>query len=202
MPSQSFPIGAGAYRSNMSIAYPPPTQVPPGGAYMPGPVMYPDGPTGGGPHKSKLVLAIAGTALVAGLVGGLAGVLIGANLVAPQRPVAAGTTTTPSSAEVDAANTDLCTRFYTAHAAQPTPQRTAADIIPYVDYIQAALDANPSASADIRSAIEAAARSGRQQAEKFSGIEQRGLAKPSTTWTADKANDAEEAAWNACKLGG
>ncbi|SLI19233.1 Uncharacterised protein [Mycobacteroides abscessus subsp. abscessus] len=169
---------------------------------MPGPVMYPEGPGGGGPRQNKIVVAVAAAAITSGLVGGLAGVLIGANVVAPQRPAAVQATATPSAAEVDAANTDLCTRFYTAHAAQPTPQKTAADIIPYVDYVQAALDANPAASPEVRSAIEAAARMSRQQAEKFSGIEQRGLAKPSSTWTADKANDAEEAAWNACKLGG
>lgn len=199
MTTEAYP-----YRAAMSAGttYPPqPTQAA-GPAYGNlGATPYPGPPAPGNkpPRRGKLLLALAGTAVAAGLLGAIvgtvAGLTIGANNAEPHTPAAK----TPTAAEIEAANVQVCTRFAAAYVAMPTPQTSGMDVLPVAAEISEAMKDNPNADPRILNATGDVVEQLRQHAAVLSREPQKGFVRPPTDWTAKKANEADNKAWNLCQ---
>lgn len=197
MPSAHVPLAE--YRTDMPAFTPAP--MPPGGGYAPvGALPYPD-PAGGRPPRSAgLIVAIAAVAVGAGLIGAAIGAGIGVSVTA--RNGAAPASKAPTSAEVKAANVDLCTRFAAAYAAMPSHQSSGMDILPVATELRDAVTDNPHADPKLLNAINVVADLTRQQAAVLSREQPKGYVQPPVDWSADKANDASVKAWNLCQSAG
>jgi hypothetical protein len=147
----------------------------------------------------RVVLVAAVIAAVFG--AGLAGVVVGTHVTSPPRPAVAPTAAPPTvdPDEIRAETVDLCTRFAAAYAALPTPQNSAADVVPAANYIADALRENPIADAAVRAAITESLRLFRQHAAALSREPARGAVQPPTNWTAAAANAADDQVWTACQ---
>jgi hypothetical protein len=134
---------------------------------------------------------------------GLAGVLVGIHIGSAPAPAAVTSTTPtsvqPSPADVRAQTIDLCTRFAAGYAALPSPQHTAADVVPAANYIGDAVRDNPVADGGVRSAVAESLRLFREHAAVLSREPARGAVQPPTNWTAAAANAADDRVWSACE---
>lgn len=197
MPSAQVPVAA--YRTDMPAFTPAP--VPPGGAYAPGGVLpYPEQPSGKPPRRTGLIVAVASVAVGAGLIGAVIGAAAGVSVAG--RNSAAPVSKPPTSAEVKAANVDLCTRFAAAYAAMPSHQNSGMDVLPVATELRDAVTDNPSADPKLLNAINVVADLTRQQAAVLSREQSKGYVQPPVDWSADKANDASVKAWNLCQSAG
>ncbi|MBN7324447.1 hypothetical protein I3U63_23315 [Mycobacteroides abscessus subsp. massiliense] len=159
----------------------------------------PPAPDNKPPRRGKLLLALAGTAVAAGLLGAILGTVtgltIGANNAEPHTPAAKP----PTAAEIEAANVQVCTRYAAAYVAMPSQQNSGMDILPIATEIADAVRDNPNADPRILDAVSRVAELTRQQAAALSREPQKGFVRPPTDWTAKKANEADEKAWNLCQ---
>ncbi|VAZ69597.1 hypothetical protein LAUMK40_05760 [Mycobacterium kansasii] len=189
--------------------YPPPVAIYPGRGAMPPapptppmPQLYP----APAPRKRKggNIPALIGGAtvavLTAGVVGGLIGNHMAGTTAAPPPPAA--TPPTPTAEQVKASTIDLCTRFAAGYHAMPSPQNSAADVVPSLTYIMQALTDNPAADRSIRDAVEESVKLAREQASKLTNEPARGAIQPATTWTAAVANAADQKVWDLCRAYG
>lgn len=198
MTTEAYP-----YRAAMSAGttYPPqPTQAPgPFGNLGATPYPGPPAPENKPPRRGKLILALAGTAVAAGLLGAILGTVtgltIGAKNAEPQTPAAK----TPTAAEIETANVQVCTRFAAAYVAMPSHQNSGMDVLPVATELQAAVAENPNASPRVLNAVAQVAEYTRQQAAALSREEQKGFVRPPLDWSAKNANAASEAAWDICQ---
>jgi hypothetical protein len=153
-----------------------------------------------GVRKAGLATAVIACVFGAGLAGVIVGTQIGAM---PTTPAAAPSTTPtsvkPSADEIRVETVDLCTRFATGIRAMPSPQKSALDVIPTIDYVGAALSDNPNADGDIRAAVLEDLRLARAQAAALSGEPPAGAIQPSGGWTAAAGNDADEHVFKLCR---
>jgi hypothetical protein len=183
-PAATYPGGPGAM---------PPA--PPTPQFYPAPA--PRKRTGG------LIAAVLGGAVVAitaGVVGGLIGNHMAGTTAAAPPPAA--TPPAPTAAEVKAATIDLCTRFAAGYRAMPSPQNTAADVIPSYNYISEALRENPAADGAIRDAVAQSLTMARDQTSNFSHEPAAGAIRTNTTWTPEAANTADQRVWDLCRAYG
>lgn len=184
-PATAYPVGPGA------MPPPPPT-----------PQFYP-APT---PRKRKggLIAAVIGgaavVALTAGVVGGLIGNHMAGTTAAAPPPAAAPPA--PTTEQVNAATTDLCTRFAAGYRAMPSPQNTGFDVLPTANFIADAIRDNPAANGSIRDAVTESLKLLREHAASASGEAPRGAVQPPTSWTAAAANDADQRVWDLCRAYG
>lgn len=192
-------VPTAAYRTTMATTYQPvPTS--PGGPYMPpgGVVQYPEPPTGKPPRSGKFFIAIAATAVTAGVVGAVVGVVAGVVTSTRNAPEPA-TAKTPTAAEVYAANVDLCTRFAAAYAAMPTPQTSGMDVLPVATAVEQALNDNPNADRIIRDAVGESNRLLQEHAATLIHESDKGFVISPKDWSVDKANAADKRAWDVCQ---
>lgn len=176
----------------------------------PAPPAY--GPAGGpaapqysrGGNVARRAGMVAGVAVLV-FVAGLAGVIVGAQI--PPSPTASPPAAAPPSGpppaapdpnQVRAQTIDLCTRFAAAYSSYPSPQKSAADVVPTANYISDALRDNQIADPGVRSAMTESLRQFRDHAAGFSREPAKGAVQPPTGWTAAAANAADEAVWSAC----
>lgn len=151
-----------------------------------------------GARRAGMTAAVIGSVFVAGLAGVLVGTHIGSTptpLAAPSAALASD----PSPANVRTQTIDLCTRFAAGYSALPSPQNSAADVVPAANYISDALRDNPVADAGVRSAITESLRLFREHAAALSREPARGAIQPPTHWTAATANAADDRVWSACE---
>lgn len=153
--------------------------------------------------RPRLLIGVAIGAVVAAFAAGLLGAVVGTHLNGPSTPTPAAqpTTTTPvpSSAQVRSATIDLCTRFAAGYRAMPSPQNSAADVIPSLNYIADALRDNPIADSKIRNAVAESLRLARDQASELIRERSSGAVQPSTTWNVELANAADQHVWDLCR---
>lgn len=186
--------------------------------YQPPVATYPGGPgamppqmpqfysaSASAPRKRKggLIAALIGgavVALTAGVVGGLIGNHMAGTTAAAPPPVAVPPA--PTAEQVHAATVDLCTRFAAGYRAMPSPQNTAADVIPSYTYISEALRENPAADGTIRDAVAQSLTMARNQASQFSHEPAAGAIRTNTTWTPEAANTADQRVWDLCRAYG
>ena len=157
-----------------------------------------------GPRRGIIVAAGIG-AFVAVLVVGLLGLYVGSRLTnstAPQQQPTQATAPGPTADQVHAATVDLCTRFAAGYRAMPSPQNTGFDVIPSLNYIADALRDNPVADSKIRDAVSESLRLAREQASHLSNEPARGAIQPSTSWTPEAANAADQRVWDLCRAYG
>lgn len=191
--------------SHMADQYayqPPVTAYPSGSAAMPPSPPFHPSPA---PRKRKGGLAAAAiggavVALTAGVVGGLIGNHMAGTTAAAPPPVAVPPA--PTAEQVNAATVDLCTRFAAGYRAMPSPQNTAADVIPSYTYISEALRENPAADGTIRDAVAQSLTMARNQASQFSHEPAAGAIRTNTTWTPEAANTADQRVWDLCRAYG
>lgn len=170
------------------------------GALPPAPPPFYPAPA---PRKRKgglIAAVIAGAAVVAltaGIVGGLIGNHMAGTTAASPPPAA--TPPAPTAEQVHAATVDLCTRFAAGYHAMPSPQNSAADVIPSLAYITQALNDNQAADTTIREALTESVKLARDQASKLTAEPARGAIQPATTWTAAAANVADQKVWDLCR---
>jgi hypothetical protein len=83
---------------------------------------------------------------------GLAGVVVGHRMASTRTstPAPAASPVQPSLDVTRAQTIDLCTRFAAGYAALPSPQTSAADVVPAANYIADALRDNPIAEGSVR----------------------------------------------------
>ncbi len=81
----------------------------------------------------------------------------------------------------------------------PSPQKSALDVIPTIDYIGAALADNINADREIRTAVVEDLRLARAQAAALSGEPPAGAIQPADGWTATAGNDADEHVFKLCR---
>lgn len=183
-------------------------------AYPPGPPPYPPAQTAGSTppgtpttaHRSGVRRAGTAAAVAAvAFVAGLAGVIVGAQIAsAPTTsPPAAGPSSgsppaAPDPTQVRTQTIDLCTRFAAGYAAVPSPQKSAADVVPATNYISDALRDNPIADPGVRAAVTESLRLFRSQAAALSREPSKGAVQPPADWTAAASNAADDAVWSAC----
>lgn len=147
--------------------------------------------------SSGWFVAVLAAAVLGAAAGGVAGVAFGARLVSQDKPPS--TAAAVSSDEINAATTDLCTRFAAGYRSMPSPQNTGFDVIPTLNYIADALRDNPHADAEIRAAIAESLRQGREQAAALSEERARGAIQPPSSWSKDSANAADQRVWDLCR---
>lgn len=177
-------------------------QQPVPGYSPPPPAPVQDTPAPPPPRSTTPRVMIA--ALIAGVfIAGAAGVFAGTRMAGtPAQSSSAPTTTQapePTADEVRAQTIDLCTRFAAGYAALPTPQNTAADVVPAANYIADAVNDNRSADPEVRSAVIASLRLFRDHAAALSREPVKGAVQPPTTWTAATANATDDRVWAACQ---
>jgi len=175
--------------------------------YKAPPVASPTGPQPhAGPYPARMrwpsVVAIAAALLAGGVVGGVIGVIAGTHITRPAvsamvRPAPAPAS--PASNEIRAATIDLCTAYAVGTRAMPIPQTKAMDVLPGINYINAALAADQAADPEIRAAVAADLVLTRQQAGALTHESPAGAIQPGTGWTADASNDSEETVFKLCR---
>jgi len=158
------------------------------------------------PRRGLLVAGAVGAFVIVLLVG-LLGVYIGSRLPnstaeQPQPMQTSAPVPTPTADQVHAATVDLCTRFAAGYRAMPSPQNTGFDVIPSLNYIADALRDNPPADSKIRDAVTASLRLARDQASHLSNEPARGAIQPSTSWSPEAANQADQRVWDLCRAYG
>lgn len=156
------------------------------------------------PRRGLFVAAAIG-AVFAVFAAATLGVVVGSQLTTNATQARLTTTSTapaPTAAQVRLATVDLCTRFAAANRAMPSPQSTGFDVIPSLNYIGDALRDNPAADKAIRDAVAESLRLARDQASRLSNEPARGAIQPSTTWTPDAANAADQLVWDLCRAYG
>ena len=161
-------------------------------------------PAAGGhqmPPRTRVVLVAAAAVIAAAFGAGVAGVIVGTHVASPRMsptaPAVGPATASPD--EIRAETVDLCTRFATGIRAMPSPQKSALDVIPTIDYIAAALSDNLNANEEIRAAVVEDLRLARTQAAALSGEPPAGAIQPSGGWTAAAGNDADERVFKLCR---
>lgn len=176
----------------------------------PAPLAYEPAAGPAAPQYSRGSNVAQRAGMVAGIVvlvftAAFAGVIVGAQITS--RPTASPSAAAPSSGphaagpdptQVRAQTIDLCTRFAAAYSAYPSPQKSAADVVPTANYISDALHDNPIADPGVRSAMTESLHLFRDHAAGFSHEPAKGAVQPPTGWTAAAANAADEAVWSAC----
>lgn len=153
------------------------------------------------PGRWKLVAALAVTALLGVVIGGAVTALL---LRGSDRSstVAAPVTSAPSVEQVHTANVQLCTAFATYNSAMPSSaDRAVEDVMPQVFGLRLALIAAPSASPEIRDAVQAVADSYEAAIADIGKVRTRGYAQP-PTYSADEAQRVYDHAWDVCQLNG
>lgn len=201
MTTETFP-GAGPYRAAMTAG----TTYPPQPAYghfanvgatpYPGPPAPPENKP---PRRGKLLALLGGTAVAAGLLGAVLGTVTGLSIGAKNAEPPAAAVKTPTAAEIEAANVQVCTRFAAAYVAMPTPQNTGMDVLPVAAEISEAIKDNPSADPRILNAASGVLEQLRRHAAALSREAQKGFVRPPTDWTAQKANEADDKLWDLCQ---
>lgn len=190
----------------MTNPYAPPSALPHGSGGTPvdqPPVSPPSAPPSHASTGRRIGLwaglAVALVVVAAGAAA--AGVVVGVRVADDRNaPTAVPAPPTPPTAEqVRASTVDLCTRFVAAAAALPSPQRTGMDVLPVANAIDSALQSNPFADAEIRTAVEKVLELNLEQVSKLSKAPTRGAVHPSTTWDAETANAASDHAWDLCE---
>jgi hypothetical protein len=166
-------------------------------------------PTGPQPHAERYpertrwrwVVAIAAALIAGGVAGGIAGVIAGAHTTRPAVPATARPAPAPApNGEIRAAATvDLCTAYAVGTRAMPIPQTNAIDVLPVINYINAALAADQAADPEIRAAVAADLALTRRQAGALTHEAPAGAIQPGTGWTADASNDSEETVFKLCR---
>jgi hypothetical protein len=131
---------------------------------------------------------------------GLAGVVVGHRMASTRTstPAPAASPVQPSLDVTRAQTIDLCTRFAAGYAALPSPQTSAADVVPAANYIADALRDNPIADLGVRSGVTESLRIFREHAAALSREPARGAVQPPTDWTAAAANAADDRVWSLC----
>lgn len=155
--------------------------------------------------NAGLRVGMVAGATVLVFVAGLAGVIVGAQITpspTASPPAAAPPSgpppVAPSPTQVRAQTIDLCTRFAAGYAAVPSPQKSAADVVPAANYISDALRDNMIADPVVRSAVTESLRLFRSQAAALSREPAKGAVQPPADWTAAASNAADDAVWSAC----
>jgi hypothetical protein len=198
-PAAVSPNPAGAPGFGGPVSMPPP----PGG-----PVPLPLPPQRRDEKSSRHGIFVAAviSAVLGVFIAGALGVYVGSRLTSntsqQQSAQTAPVAPTPTAGQVHAATVDLCTRFAAGYRAMPSPQNTGFDVIPSLNYIADALRDNPIADNAIRDAIAESLRIARDQASHLSNEPARGAIQPSTTWTPEVANRADQRVWDLCRAYG
>jgi hypothetical protein len=149
-----------------------------------------------------MIVAAAVGAFVAVLVVGLLGLYVGSRLTnssAPQQQPTQPSAPAPTAGQVHAATVDLCTRFAAGYRAMPSPQKTAFDIVPTVNYVADALRDNAIADSAIREAVGKSLTGLREHAMLLSGEPDHGAIQNPVNWTLDAAAHADQRVWDLCR---
>lgn len=152
------------------------------------------------PRRTRMALGVAVLSVFAGAISGVAvGAHLNTNTVtaAPQP-----TASVPTAEQVRAATVDLCTRYATGYTAIPDSPSNAADVLPTLNYIGAALADNPAADAQIRTAVADSLTLDRGQAAHLSRTPADGAIQPPAQWRGVEANAASEHVWGLCRAYG
>lgn len=195
-------------------AYTPPAQAPygptPAYAQPPQPGQAPTPPTAppkgsgeGGGKRPRIgrITAMVATVLAAGLLGGVAGAAVTHRTTATVEPAApVPATPTYSAATIQAQNIQLCTAYATINSAMPKPQSNALEVLPAVNALRIALNDNPAAAPEIRTAVMDVVHNYDALIAAFGKVRERGLAKP-PAYDLGQAQQILDRAWDVCQLG-
>ncbi len=193
-----IPPAQAPYGQPPAYAQPPqPTQAP-----LPPPTPPKSSGDGGAKRRRVLqVTALVAIVLAAGLLGGIVGGAIAHRTTAATTPTTQSPVTTTYPAEtVQTQSIQLCTAYATINSAMPKPQSNALEVLPAVNGLRIALNDNPAASPEIRSAITDVVHNYDALIAAFGKVRDRGLAKP-PTYDLGQAQEILDRAWNVCKLG-
>ncbi|WP_396912720.1 hypothetical protein [Mycolicibacterium sp.] len=147
--------------------------------------------------SSGWFVAVLAAAVLGATAGGAAGVAFGARMMSQDKPPS--TAAPVSSNEINAATTDLCTRFAAGYQSMPSPQESGFDLLPTLNYIADALRDNPEADAEIRAAIAESLRQAREHAAWLINDRRAGAIQPPSSWSKDSANAADQRVWDLCR---
>jgi hypothetical protein len=151
------------------------------------------------PRRTRTALAV-GVAAVSVFAAGAGGVAVGAHLSTSTAPAPPPATATAASVDqIRAATVDLCTRYATGYTALPESPSTAADVLPTLNYIGAALTDNPAADPQIRTAVTDSLNLDRGQAAHLSRTPAQGAIQPPPQWRGVEANAAAEHVTALCR---
>lgn len=193
-------------------AYAPPAQVPYGsapaygadGAPTPQPTPPPPSPGGspdGGKRKTigRIAMLVAAI-LIAGLVGGILGAVIVSRTSTNPAPVDQPVAPTYSASTIQAQNIQLCTAYATINSSMPSPAENGMQVLPGANGLRLALNENPAASPEIRSAISDVIGQFDAMIAAFGKVRTRGLAEP-PHYDSERAQQISDRAWDVCQLG-
>lgn len=155
------------------------------------------------PRRARIALGV-GVVMLSVFAAGVGGVAVGAHLNTSTAPAAPQPTATvpsavPSADQIRTATVDLCTRYATGYTALPDSPSTAADVLPTLNYIGAALADNPGADGQVRAAVAESLNLDRGQAAHLSRTPADGGIQPPAQWRGVEANTAAEHVWGLCR---
>lgn len=156
----------------------------------------PDPRRGGQSWRRRTVIAavIAATALGGGAVGAL---LTGLIQHSAEPTVAASS---PTAETVHAQDVKLCTAYAIINSATPKPDNKGIDLLPGATALQVAVDANPDASPEVRTAMTQVIDVFYARMASYAPVRIRGLAEP-PGYDQGAAQAAYDRAWQVCELG-
>jgi hypothetical protein len=156
------------------------------------------------PNVGRLLVLLL---VVAILIAGLLGVVVGALIIHPTGtkdvPVAAPIPQAPAPPSAETIRTQtvqLCTAYAIINSAMPNPQQNAMQVLPGVNGLRWALAENPAASPDIRAAITDAVHTYDAVIASFGKVRTRGLAEP-PPYDVQQAQQVFDHVWDVCQLG-
>ena len=179
----------------------PPVQAPPAVAPPSAPPSVPPhlAPRPAARTRWPWIVAIAAALVAGAIAGGVAGVITGAHRARPVTTTSPAAPMPPTVEQVHAQTVQLCTAWAVGTRAMPIPQTRAIDVLPSINYIAAALAANPVADPGIRAAMTTDLALSRQQADALTNEPAAGAIQPATGWSADASNDSEENVFKLCR---
>ncbi len=146
-----------------------------------------------------IVAVVAITALLSAALGAVLGATLNSKTNASTTPNDAEDASSATAADRHSEDIALCTKYAIVNASLPNRASTGLQLLTAAAVLENAMEANPGATSEIRSALTAVVDNYYESAAKSGNVRTRGLAEP-PSYDLDQAGAVYARAWEVCGL--